>query len=535
MGMFETNFATLDWCIVAVYLAAIVAIGVVVNRYIHNVPGYMVAGRGSGTALNSATYIATGLGLVTVMYMAMDAFRNGFSFLMLGVIGVAIALVLGSTGLVISRLRELRLITIPEFFERRYGKRVRVAAGLLCAAMGILNMGLFPKMGATFITYATGLGRTERLAPAEDQPPKPAEEKAKEETTSRQQITVNIVTSLMIVLVLLYTVMGGMVSVIITDYLQFVILALGLAIGLLFCLSHPDVGWNRMVGDLLVYRGERAFNTFHPDSYGWVWVLWMLVHVFLCAFCWAPEATRALTARSARTSRLTYLLGAPGQFIRVAIPSLFAIAAFSFVTRHADLAAYFFPDGLGGDPAHGDQAMPLIIAKLVPSGLLGLLVAGMMAAFMSTHDSYFLCWSSIIVRDVVAPLKGRPLTDKEQIRLARILIVIIGAFLLWWGIWYEMPESVWDYMAITGTVYVAGAAPALLGGLYWRRASRVGAMAALLCGLVAIVGIYHQPIQAHLPWLTKPLLGLGTYLFCPIVFVVFSLLFPDRDRVAKEA
>ena len=118
--------------------------------------------------------------------------------------------------------------------------------------------------------------------------------------------------------------------------------------------------------------------------------------------------------------------------------------------------------------SHPDQAMPLLLGKIVPSGLLGILVAGLMAAFMSTHDSYFLCWSSVITRDVIGPLRKRPLSEKSQIRITRVLIVLIGAFLLWWGIWYELPESVWGYMAVTGTVYLGGAGGGRRGSGRWR-------------------------------------------------------------------
>jgi SSS family solute:Na+ symporter len=137
-----------------------------------------VGGRGSGTALNVATYIGTGLGLVTLMYASIDAFSHGFAYVTLALIGAGVGIFLGATGFVISPLRELKLITIPEFFERRFDKRTRVTGGIICALAGILNMGLFPKMGATFLTYATGLGNE----------------------TGNAALTVNIVTSALIVL-----------------------------------------------------------------------------------------------------------------------------------------------------------------------------------------------------------------------------------------------------------------------------------------------------------------------------------------------
>ena len=543
MDLFATNFTWVDWVIAAVYLAGIGVLGVVVNRYIHNVSDYMVGGRASGASLNTATYIGTGLGLVTVMYASMEGFKHGFTFMVLPLIGVAVGLAIGSSGFVVRRLREKKLTTLPEYFQRRYSRNVRVTAGVICAVAGILNMGLFPKMGATFITYATGLGRTETVAAADAQGAAKGETAAdagegqdagdEAAALSRQEITVNIVTSVLIALVLLYTVLGGMVSVIVTDYLQFVILSIGLGLGLYFCLASPDLGWTNMVNSLSQHRGERAFNPFHAKSYGWVWVVWMLVHVGAAMLCWAPEASRSLTARDSKTTKRTFLLGAPGQYVRLAMPALFAIAAFCLISQHTELAAHFFPDGLDGDPKHADQAMPLLLGKVVPAGLLGLLVAGLMAAFMSTHDSYFLCWSSVITRDIIAPLKKRKLNDKEQIRITRITIVCIGVFLLAWGVWYKLPDSVWNYMAVTGSVWLCGAAVVLVGGMYWKRASSAGAMAALLGGLMSVPVIFLPEAQKNNTTLMG-LIGLGNYAFCIIVYVVFSFLIPDTKQPSPE-
>ena len=512
--MFDTNFANLDWAIVVIYLIVAVVIGVLVNRFIHNVSDYMVGGRGSGAALNVATYIGTGLGLVTLMYASIDAFQHGFAYVTLALIGAAVGVFLGSTGFVIGRLRELSLTTIPEYFQKRFDRRTRVTVGVICALAGILNMGLFPKMGATFITYATGLGAGE----------------------GNEALTVNIVTSVLIVLVLVYTIAGGMVSVIVTDYLQFIVLSIGLGLGVYYCLSLPDLGWENMVAALSEHRGAKAFNPVADGGYGWLWVVFNIVVFFAASICWAPEASRALTARDQRAARLTFLFGGPGQFIRLAIPALFAVAAFTLFCRDPGLTAYFFPEGPEGAVSHAGQAMPLLLGKIVPTGILGVLVAGLMAAFMSTHDSYLLCWSSVITRDVVAPLRNEELSDRQQISLTRIIVLCVGVFLLAWGIWYPLPDSVWTYMAVTGTIYVSGSVVAIIGGMYWRRASSAGAFAALLCGLVALAGLlpgmeaYKQIRPEWLEWLTGPVIGLITFGCCAIVFVVVSLICPDRPQ-----
>jgi SSS family solute:Na+ symporter len=508
-AMFVTNFAALDWVIVGAYLMVSVVIGIVVNKYIHNVGDYMVGGRASGTSLNVATYIGTGLGLVTLMYASIDAFQHGFAYMTLALIGAATGIFLGSTGFVICRLRRLELTTLPEYFERRFDKRTRVTAGTICAIAGILNMGLFPKMGATFITYATGIGG------------------------ANAETTVNLITTALIVLVLIYTVLGGMVSVIVTDYIQFVVLSVGLAIGVYFCLTHPNLGWQNMTAALVEHRGERAFNPIANPAYGWIWIAFNLLLFFFAFLCWAPEASRTLTSKDERTTRRTFLFAGPGQFIRLAIPAFFAIAAFCWFTQDAELSAHFFPDGPSGDIQNAAQAMPLILGKVVPTGVLGMLVAGLMAAFMSTHDSYLLAWASVITRDVITPMRGAPTSDRHQIAITRVLVVLIGVFLLVWGIWYPLPDSVWSYMAVTGTIYISGAGVALIGGMYWKRASRAGAMASLLGGLVSVAALAESWLQANIaPWLTGITLGFFNYLFCAILFVVFSLLLPDPPKEA---
>lgn len=501
-SLFRTNFTALDWGIVFIYIAGVACIGVLVNRFIKNTSDYMVGGRVAGLALNTASHIGTELGLVTVMYAAIDAYIRGFSYLLLPLLALCAAFILGRTGFVVTRLRALNLTTIPEFFERRFNRRIRITAAIILALAGILNMGLFPKIGATFITYATGLA-------AHEDP----------------LWMVNLVMSGLIVLVVLYTIAGGMVAVIVCDYIQFSILSVGLLLGLYFSLSHDGLGWSAMVNCLAEKTGEAAFNPVHADSYGWLYCIWMFIVYLAAGIAWAPGASRILTAQDPTCARRTFLLGAPGQFVRLGIPALFALAAFTFFSQHAELSPYFFEQG-AADPTKAAQAMPLFLGKIIPSGLIGILSAGLLAAFMSTHDSYFVSWASIISRDIICQFKRQKATDKQEIRYARITILLIGIFLLVWGLWYELPESVWSYMAITGNIYLTGATAALVGGIYWKGASSAGALAALLGGLMSAAGI----IPAVTQLIPMGMLGLANFILCGILLIVFSLLFPDRER-----
>ena len=506
--LFATNFAPLDWAIVAVYLCLAVVIGIIANRFIHNVSSYMVGGRSVGAALNTATYMGTLTALSVVMYSGLDGFTRGFSYMMVPLLAMICVIVCGTTGFVVKNLRQLNLTTIPEYFEVRYDRRVRVTAGIICATAGIINMGLFPKVGAIFITYTTGLAAS----------------------SSDPETLVNIITSALIILVLLYTVLGGMVSVILTDFMQYLVISVGILIGLYFCFSLPAVSWESMVQLQAEARGEAAFNPFHENSYGWTYMIWQIFLVSTAVIAWAPEAGRMLTAKNPRATMRTFLLGSPAWIVGWAIPALWAIAAFTVFAADPELSAYFMPEGPSGPTQNAINALPLFLGKIIPSGLLGIFAAGMLAAFMSTHDSYFLCWASVIVRDILNPLRRSPLDDSAQIRITRIIILLIGAFLLVWGIWYDLPASVWTYMAITGNIFLSGAGVIIIGGLYWSKASSTGAWIAMLVGLTSIVGLFPEPIQRVAPWATEGVLGASSYILCAIVFVLFSLLFPDRPK-----
>lgn len=525
--MFATNFTLLDWVIITGYLGGIAAVGIIVNRHVHDADDYLVGGRGAGTALSVASFIGTGLGLVTVVYASMEGFHKGFSYLAIAFFDLLGAFIFGVTGFVIARLRRMELTTITEFFERRFRREVRVVAGVICALAGILNMGLFPKMGATFLVYAAGMGADTQAA----------------------AITINVVSTLLIGLVLVYTVLGGMVAIIVTDYLQFVLLSIGLGLGLLLCFRAPEISWDQMVSALVTEKGELAFNPLSAGSYGWIYLIWQLCLVFAAALCWAPEASRALTTQDEATTKRTFYLGSSGFFARLALPVFWGVAAFTFVTAVPELRDYFSAENLQANGGRAAEAVPLMMGKLLPTGFLGLVIAGLMTAHMSVHDSYLLAWATVISQDVIKPLRRTPMTGAQDILVTRVSVVVIALFLLVWGVWYPLPQSVWTYMAITGTVYLSGATVALVGGMYWKKASSTGAILSLVGGLTSLLALEPalvrlQPMIAQsggweaavvAEWLNEQTVALGSFGIAAILFVAGSLIFPDKNEPSAQA
>ena len=120
-----------------------------------------------------------------------------------------------------------------------------------------------------------------------------------------------------------------------------------------------------------------------------------------------------------------------------------------------------------------------------------------------------------------------------RIKLTRVIIVIIGLYILYWGLAYEGNDDIWDYMAVTGAIYFTGAFAVLTAGLYWSKASSTGAFLALLAGLSAILGLGPVKEAVGITW-SGASVGLLTVGFSVTIMIVGSLLFPDKHK-AKEA
>jgi len=509
-----SNFTALDWGIVAVYLAGSVMIGFYANRYVANMADYVVAGRALKSCLGIATMIGSELGLVTVMYSAQKGFTGGFAAFHIGVVACVVTLLVGMTGFIVVPLREMGVMTIPEFYERRFGRGVRVFGGLILALAGILNMGLFLKAGAVFVSGLTGL---------------------------HSEFQLNVVMSVLLSLVLVYTILGGMISVVVTDYIQFVVLAIGLIFACVFSVYH--LGWDTIVGTVKSLKGAAAFDPFHGEGFGTGYVVWMMFTAGLvsCAV-WQTAVIRACSVESTKVVKRLYAWSSIGFLVRFMIPNFLGICAFVYVAHDPALRAVFLPEGGVADKQVTLAAMPVYLSRVLPVGVIGMMAAAMLAAFMSTHDSYLLCWSSVLTQDVIAPCVRKPLTTRTRLILARTLIAVIGVFLLVWSLWYPLEQDLWDYMAVTGAIYFTGAFALLLFGLYWRRASRVGAYLALIAGAGALLGLGGVRQRLGLDELAAQwgvtfsgeLVGLSTASLCLVLMVVGSLVFPDRVSERRQ-
>lgn len=445
----------LDWSIIAIYLAGTMATGLAMRRYVGKVEHFLVAGREMDVSLGIASLAATEFGIVTAMYTAELGYKNGFAGAIPGILlTIAIAAV-GWTGFVIKPLRASGALTIPELLERRFGSRVRLLAGLVMVLGGLLNMGIFLRVGGEFLTIVTGIPMR----------------------------YLELTMTGLLLMVLVYTVLGGMLSVLVTDYLQFLVLGGGVV--LVTILVAADAGWEKVVAVVAAERGDGAFNPFTSPGMGPGYVLWQALSMLAVVLTWQTYIQRVLSAKDPQTAQRMYTRTSIFFVGRYLIPAYWGMAALAML-------------GARGESLSPIHAMPAYLTRLLPAGLLGLVVAAMLAAEMSTDSSYMLSWGSILYNDVIRPLKKkRPFSERGGLLVNRVIILGIGLFLLAYGLWYEIPGRAWDYLAITSNIYLSSISVLLVACCYWEGANKTGAIAAIVGGAVSPTAFLLSGLARH--------------------------------------
>jgi SSS family solute:Na+ symporter len=494
-----SHLSWLDGSIVGVYLLVTLIAGVWVRRYVGRVEDFLLAGREMDVFLGIASLAATEFGIVTCMYTAEAGYKYGFAGAMPGVCQALAMFVVGLSGFCIRPLRDSGVLTIPELFERRFGSRVRWAAGLVIVLGGLLNMGVFLRIGGEFLILICGMQDGLRL---------------------------EWMMTALLVMVAVYTILGGMLSVLVTDFLQFVVMSAGLLAVTLLILLH--VGWEQLATAVAQHHGAGGFNPFvHPDL-GWPYVVFQMLLTSAAVLTWQTSIARVLAAKDTATGQQVYTRTSFFFVCRFLIPGLWGIAALAMLSP-ADT------------PANALHAMPAYLGHIVPIGLMGLLVAAMLAADMSTNSSYMLTWGSVIYNDLLAPWHRGQWSQARGLLVNRLIVAAIGLFLLFYGLWYPLQGNVWDYLAVTGTIYLASITTLLIACCYWRGANNWGAIGAILIGaLIPLAFLVLQQLPA-----TQPLArqigpyysGIAAYVGAGLAMIVGSrlksLLHPGAPEDAR--
>ena len=496
------NFTALDWIIVVGYLIASVSVGLIGKRYVGNVSQYLVAGRELGLFLGIATLAATEIGTITFMYNGELGYKYGFAAFAAAMISGVVMIIVGRTGFIISRFRELKLMTVPEYFERKYSRGLRIVTGVLVALGGILNMGVFLKIEGEFLTIVSGIDSRHIIA----------------------------VMTVILALELLYTVLGGMVSVVITDFFQYVLLSIATILVSIYAVYHA--GWGNIINKVTTVMGRSGFDPIANPKFGLTFLIWQVLLWFSLHTCWQTTAMRMFSTKGPETSRRVMTWTGFIFLGRGMLPMLWGIAALTLFGTGA------LTNGIPAPVVNGHtlapiDAMPAMLASILGPGVRGIVVAGMLAATMSVNSSYLLGWSSVISQDVILPVRrslGKgPLSSRSQIFVNRVANLFVSLFLMFWGLYYTPPGAVYLYLNITGTIFLAGAFVCVVGGLYWRRANLFGGYLAMLLGAAGAIIPYF-----FLGW-SENVTGFAAFGLAACGLVIGSLIGRQQVATPQEA
>ena len=500
----------IDGSIVGLYLVATMVAGVMVRRYVGKVEHFLVAGREVNVFLGIASLAATEFGVITCMYTAEAGYKYGFAGATPGILTALAMFVVGLTGFCVKPLRQAGVVTIPELFEKRYGPRVRWAAGVVIVLGGLLNMGVFLRITGEFLVLVGGF--------------------------DLHYLNRNILLVMTVLLVLgtIYTVVGGMLSVLVTDFLQFLVMSVGLIAVTILVLMN--VGWTRLAQTVTERYAAGGFNPFiNTEQGGWSFVLFNVFENTAAVLTWQTMISRLLASKDAKTGQQIYTRTSFFFVCRWLIPGIWGIAALAMLPAAA-------LDKLPLDALQGKAslyAMPVFLSQFVPVGLMGLLLAAMLAADMSCTSSYMITWGSVIYNDILAPFRKTRWSEKRGLLWNRVIVLLIGVFLLIFGLLYRLQGDAWSYLMVTGTIYLASISTLLIACCYWNRANNWGATGAIVVGAVIPVTflvIEQLPATAELAKQIGPnYSGIAAFAATWAAMIVGSLLKPKQAKQRNRA
>jgi len=471
--------------------------------------------------LISVSQGAAGLGAISIVSFLEVGYITGFSFQWWGLSQGIIILAITASGWVIYRFRQTRSLTLAQFFEKRYSRKFRIFAGIVAFVCGIINFGIFPAVGAQFFISYCGFPDSFIGIP-----------------------TFPLVMIILISIALYFVYTGGQIAVIIADFFQGVFLIVVLFVITIFL--YKNVGWDQVTDSLkntpkklaveevqklkeensfkLLPEDEQLekieeikskyensslinpFRTSRVEDFNLTYFLIGLIGMFYGTLSWQGHQAYNSSAKSAHEAKMAAVLGdirgkPQGLFI-------FLVPVLTYVfMNHSDFESVadsvnITLSSLDTDTLKSQMRAPIVLSEVLPAGLLGAFAALMLAAFISTHDTYLHSWGSIFIQDVLMPFREKPFSKDEHIRALRYSIFGVAIFIFIFSLVFDQNQEIALYFAVTFAIFAGGVGAVIIGGLYWDRGTTEGAWAAMIIGAtIAVTGTIMPQISDS--WLNE--------------------------------
>ena len=471
--------------IVAAYLLVMLFIGWYSSKKISSNTDFMVAGRRLGPLLMAGTLAATEIGGGS----SLGVVQNGMSGY--GISSSWYITTMGFAFVILTflapKFREATVKTVPEYFRRRYGK----SAGLVTAIIMLLPLvGLTAgQFIASSVILSTMLGISYRAAVV-----------------------------IVAVVVTIYSVMGGLWSVTLTDFVQVFLIIIGMLIAVPFAI-HLAGGW----GSVTTNVPAETFDMLSGYSVGGILSLTVM---YVATFTVGQEAvSRYYAARDGKAAKQGSILAAIVNFVYAFVPAVLGVIVLALINMGRFQAEDFADVG-------ARYALPVLAMEAMPAVICGLLFAGIISATMSSSDSDLLGAGSIFANDIYHAVLKPDATSEEVMKVTKLVMGIVGVASMFIALFNT--SSIVTLLMFCFTLRAAGAFFPYVLGHYWKGASLGGTIASLISGSVVVIYLDNFAGRTLFGFTFSQSIvpGLAVAL---VFFLVFSKLFPPKVRTTELA
>lgn len=515
------NLSFFDWLIVLFLLVGMFYSVHISKELMKSVTDFLSAGRTAGRYVISVSSGVAGLGAISIISFLEVGYIGGFALSWWGLSQGVIVIAIAMSGWVVYRFRQTRSLTLAEFFEKRYSRNFRIFAGILAFICGLINFGIFPAVGSQF--FMTYCGIPDYI----------------------YGIPMYPVLMIFLLSIALYFVnIGGQIAVIIADFFQGIFV-----ISVLFTITiyfYLNVSWDQVSYSLqqtpiklakeeiqelnndasfqLLTKIEQdskieginekyensskinPFKTSRVEDFNFWYFFIGLIGIMYGTLSWQGHQAYNSSAKSAHEAKMAAVLGdirwKPQATFIFLVPVLIYVYMnhpdFQSVANSVNMSL----QSLSTDTLQSQMRAPVVLSEILPIGLLGAFAAMMLAAFISTHDTYLHSWGSIFIQDVIMPFRKKPFDKDEHIKVLRYSIFGVAVFIFLFSLFFRQSQEIALYFAVTFAIFAGGVGAVIIGGLYWDKGTTEGAWTAMILG--AFVGVSGTVIpQISDTWLSE--------------------------------
>ncbi len=498
----SVSLNAIDWVVIIGYFAIIAGVAIWSSRGQNTSSDFFLGGRNIGWFAIGGSLFASNVGSEHIVGLAGSGANTGLS-LAHWELHAWVLLMLG--WVFVPYYYTSKVFTMPEFLEKRFSPTARWILSIISLAAYVLT-----KVSVT--VYAGALVFNVLFPDFH--------------LGSLDAFWCGAL--LTIILTGLYSVFGGLRAVLYTDACQAIILLLGSIFILYFGLSKLDGGWSGLRDFTATHASQYAL--WHPLSdKDFPWLAICIASPIIGIWYWCTDqyiVQRTLAAKNLTIARRGTIWGAA---LKVMPVMIFLIPGLIGAALNAQGVIHLPVKGTGID---GDRVFPTLVTQLLPPGLRGLVIAGLLAALMSSLSSLFNSSAALFTVDIYQKLK-KGASEKELVyvgKLATTVVVICG--LIWIPIMKQVAQGgggLYDYLQNVQSFLAPAITATFLLGIFWSRINAKGAVWGLSVGFILGMGkltiqTFYGPGKLENPAILYKIGAYNAYYACGILFLATAIV-----------